>query len=118
MSEFLGGSECGCLESVIKALCAGEDAAEEIEAFEQIGTVEKHYVRKENQLFPCLEQHGWDSPSTNMWALHDEIRDKIRALRQSLEAGELGQLQGKSRMMQEQMLHLIAVEEQRLLGWD
>ena len=206
MSEFLGGTGCSCLESIFKALCAGESATDlmaefeqgceslsgdEIEAlfhklqqegvpfnsnpdvaefyhtvvteklsahqilqyapghpvraylqenqlirelfakinridpqqdldaftalFEQIGTVEKHYVRKENQLFPCLEQHGWDSPSTNMWALHDEIRDKIRSLRHSLEAGELELLLGKSEAMQQQMLHLIAVEEQRLL---
>ncbi len=206
MSEFLGGADCGCLESIFRGLCSGESvseliqqfeqgceslAGEELEAlfqkleregvpfqadpevaafyhtvvtaklsarqilqfppghpvriyleenqlirelfgkinqvdpqqeieryrelFEQISSVEKHYVRKENQLFPCLERHGWESPSTNMWALHDEIRDKIRALRQTLEAGELEAVRGRCEAMQQQMMHLIAVEEQRLL---
>ncbi len=33
-----------------------------------------HYLRKENQLFPYLEQNGFSHPSSIMWSLHDEIR--------------------------------------------
>ncbi len=33
-----------------------------------------HYLRKENQLFPYLERKGFSHPSTIMWSLHDEIR--------------------------------------------
>jgi DUF438 domain-containing protein len=35
---------------------------------------ERHYLRKENALFPYLEKHGFSGPSTVMWAIHDDIR--------------------------------------------
>lgn len=44
----------------------------------EIAGVEAHYVRKENQLFPFLEQKGFDKPSTVMWTLHDNIRAEIK----------------------------------------
>lgn len=36
--------------------------------------VEKHYQRKENLLFPFLEQHGIMGPPKVMWGKHDETR--------------------------------------------
>ena len=42
--------------------------------------VEKHYQRKENTLFPRLEQHGITGPSKVMWAKHDEARDLLKRL--------------------------------------
>ena len=36
--------------------------------------IDKHYLRKENQLFPFLEKHGVEGPSKVMWAIHDDIR--------------------------------------------
>jgi len=39
--------------------------------FNQLSQVEKHFSRKENQLFPYLEKHGWTGPSQGMWAFHD-----------------------------------------------
>ncbi len=50
-------------------------------AFNQLSTVEKRFARKENQLFPFLEQYGWDGPSKNMWTVHDRIRDLFRDTR-------------------------------------
>ena len=41
--------------------------------FDKLCLIEKHYARKENQLFPYLETYGWASPSQNMWAMHDII---------------------------------------------
>ncbi len=35
---------------------------------------EKHYLRKENILFPYLEQHGLKGPAAVMWAIHDDVR--------------------------------------------
>jgi PAS domain S-box-containing protein len=37
-----------------------------------------HYLRKENQLFPYLEKHGFTGPSQVMWGIHDEIRKKLK----------------------------------------
>lgn len=41
---------------------------------------EKHYLRKENILFPFLEKHGFSGPSRVMWAIHDDIRASWKAL--------------------------------------
>lgn len=46
--------------------------------FQKISTVEKHYLRKENQLFPVLEDHGISGPSKVMWAIHDDIRKMLK----------------------------------------
>lgn len=44
----------------------------------QLAEIDLHYLRKENQLFPLLEEHGVDGPSQVMWALHDDIRDAMK----------------------------------------
>ena len=45
---------------------------------EDIGAVNLHYLRKENQLFPLLEAHGLSGPSKVMWAVHDDIRTLLK----------------------------------------
>ncbi|RLE19313.1 MAG: DUF438 domain-containing protein [Acidobacteria bacterium] len=47
--------------------------------FFALADVDKHYLRKENLLFPFLEQHGVTGPSTVMWGKHDEIREWLKA---------------------------------------
>ncbi len=51
---------------------------------ERLAEVEKHYLRKENQLFPFLEQHGVEGPSKVMWAIHDDIRALIKQARATI----------------------------------
>ncbi|AVX30458.1 hypothetical protein CTH_0858 [Carboxydocella thermautotrophica] len=46
--------------------------------------IEKHYSRKENIVFPYLEQHGISGPSKVMWAVHDDIRALLKQVRQFL----------------------------------
>ena len=48
---------------------------------------EKHYLRKENILFPYLERRGFSGPSAVMWAIHDDVRDEWKSLAQLLEQG-------------------------------
>lgn len=43
-----------------------------------------HYTRKENQLFPLLEQHGVTAPSRVMWAIHDDIRGLLKGAKRQL----------------------------------
>jgi len=45
--------------------------------FNELTTIEKRFVRKENQLFPYLEKHGWNGPSQGMWSFHDNLREQI-----------------------------------------
>ena len=59
--------------------------ADEIAAVaEQLGGLDSHYVRKENQLFPMLEKHGIDAPPKVMWAVHDEIRATLKAVKAAI----------------------------------
>ena len=67
----------------------GTSEAEWKDAFEKLWEVDIHYVRKENQLFPRLEQKGFDKPSKVMWALHDSIRVSIKKARRKLEKGDM-----------------------------
>ena len=51
-------------------------------------TIDRHYLRKENQLFPFLEKHGVEGPAKVMWALHDDIRSVLKELRGALAADD------------------------------
>ncbi len=44
----------------------------------RLSEINLHYLRKENQLFPILEQHNISGPSEVMWALHDDIRQMFK----------------------------------------
>ncbi len=57
-------------------------------AFEQMRDFERHYVRKENQLFPFLEKRGVEGPTKVMWALHDDIRVVVKGLGRALAADD------------------------------
>lgn len=50
--------------------------------------LERHYVRKENQLFPLLEAHDITAPPKVMWAVHDDIRDLAKAVRAAAVSGD------------------------------
>lgn len=51
---------------------------------ENLGSIEKHYSRKENLLFPYLEKKGFEGPSSVMWGVDNEIRDKIRDFKSAI----------------------------------
>jgi len=65
-------------EGIIRQIQAIHDIVKDRELLstllEQLSSVNLHYLRKENQLFPLLEAHGISGPSKVMWALHDDIR--------------------------------------------
>ena len=80
----------------------------------QISLVENHYVRKENQLFPYLEGVGFSGPSKVMWGKHDEIRQSMKEISQSLEAGDLSESRKKSGVLITSMKRMIFMEEKIL----
>ncbi len=84
------------------------------EIFEKLATINLHFIRKENQLFPYLEKHGWTSPSQNMWAMHDNIRDYIKAVRGYITAKDISNIGGASKQLFTTIEHLLSVEEGRL----
>lgn len=48
--------------------------------------IDKHYQRKENAIFSCLEKHGITGPSKVMWAKDDEVRELLKGLNEALSA--------------------------------
>jgi len=48
----------------------------------KLAEIDRHYLRKEYQLFPALEKKGFSGPSQVMWEIHDEIRAKLKSLRE------------------------------------
>ncbi len=75
---------------------------------------EKHYARKENQLFPALEAKGFTGPTKVMWGKHDEIRGTIRDLEKEFQAKAWGPLAGRVRALAGAVKRLIFLEEKIL----
>jgi DUF438 domain-containing protein len=83
--------------------------------FDQLSKVELHFARKENQLFPYLEKHNWTSPSQNMWAFHDQIRDEIKQVFISIKNDDPQAIAQAAGVVYRLLDHLLQVEESRLL---
>jgi len=92
-----------------------EDFQKFFNIFNHICEVEKHFARKENQLFPYLEKYGWTGPSQGMWAFHDDIRLQIKAARQAVTAKDYDAILENLITVYNSLTHLINVEENRLL---
>ena len=53
-------------------------ATELLSDLEQLKSISAHYSRKENLLFPYLEQRGITAPPKVMWGVDDEIRTHLK----------------------------------------
>lgn len=70
-------------KSVIDA--GEENLAKLLAAINKLAEFEKHYLRKENLLFPYLEKYGFSGPSSVMWGIHDDIRKAWKAMIKTLQ---------------------------------
>lgn len=72
-------------EGILKEAENVKDFAKEkdklLDILGRLGQIDKHFARKENQLFPIIETKGVTGPSKVMWALHDDIRAFIKDVR-------------------------------------
>lgn len=59
------------------------------ELTDKLTLFERHYLRKENILFPLLERSGFYGPSKVMWAVHDDIRRGWKALQALLSPDDI-----------------------------
>ena len=83
-------------------------------AVADLGKIVIHYARKENQLFPYLERHGFTGPSKVMWGKHDEIRTALKALTVAADEGP-GLFRSASRSVAASMRRMFFMEERILL---
>jgi DUF438 domain-containing protein len=72
-------------EAILKEAEAITDYAKNretlLDILDRLAQIDKHFLRKENQLFPIIETKGITGPSKVMWALHDDIRGFIKDVR-------------------------------------
>lgn len=65
---------------------AGEILNDLLTHFNALMDADKHYLRKENLLFPFLEKYGITGPPTVMWGKHDETREYLKGALEALKA--------------------------------
>jgi PAS domain S-box-containing protein len=58
-------------------------------SLESLSLLDRHYIRKENALFPLLEKHGITAPPQVMWAVHDQIRVMLKRARELLDKNDM-----------------------------
>ncbi len=61
-------------EGILEELGAAKGNKDLAAVLDRLSEIDKHYLRKEHQLFPVLEAKGISGPSKVMWSLHDDIR--------------------------------------------
>ena len=119
------------LKRAAKPLAKGRaddaDAARFAALFGRFKEIEKHYARKENQLFPALEAKSFTGPSKVMWGKHDEIRALIRKTDAALAArdwrsaaGAMADLAGavkKMMFLEEKILYPTAARKLGTADW-
>jgi len=79
--------------------------------FNQLQEIERRFERKENQLFPLLEEKGWNGPSKNMWSFHDTIREQFRLLRKKIESGQTEHIKQDTSYLISSIYRLLLTEE-------
>ena len=82
--------------------------------FETFREIEKHYARKENQLFPALEAKGFTGPTKVMWGKHDEIRGRLKKVGESLASGDIPGLKDGFATLYSAVKKMIFLEEKIL----
>ena len=80
-----------------------------------INEIDKHYLRKENLLFPYLEKYGIYGPAKVMWGKDDEVRYYIRELLADVATIPLSELLKKIEIMVDSIQEMIFKEEEILL---
>lgn len=76
--------------------------------------IDKHYLRKEHQLFSHLERYGFTGPSTVMWGIHDDIRAELKEIRAAFEASRGEFVAARLPQLLDQVSSMIQKEERIL----
>ncbi|HAI22045.1 MAG TPA: hypothetical protein DCM14_09175 [Clostridiales bacterium UBA8153] len=80
----------------------------------RLGEMEKHYLRKEYQLFPALERKGIAGPPKVMWGIHDQIRGMLKEVRSLAESDDGLRLTQRLQVLLGEMDGMICKEEHLL----
>jgi uncharacterized protein len=97
-----------------KNRASDEDISQFKEIFSRLKEIEKHYARKENQLFPALEAKGFTGPTKVMWGKHDEIRDALKNVHSILNSEKWDELYKAFKDAASKISKMIFLEEKIL----
>ncbi|MGI6150363.1 MAG: DUF438 domain-containing protein [Christensenellales bacterium] len=106
------------VESIRKqlALLPDDSAEKEIqEGLTKLTEISRHYLKKENLLFPYMERYGITAPPKVMWGVDDEIRAQLKEVREMLKATPAAQLKAKIEAVLEKISEMIFKEENIML---
>lgn len=81
----------------------------------RLGEIDRHYLKKENLLFPYMEQYGITAPPKVMWGVDDEIRAQLKEIKEKLRGKGAAQLREPIAALLDKMTEMIFKEENILL---
>jgi DUF438 domain-containing protein len=102
------------MRPLLKQVPRGVRGEEFLRVLEELRGVEIHYRRKENQLFPYLEQVEFSGPSKVMWGKHDQIRTQLRELENAYRQEDWGRFSTTGRGLLRAIRRMIFMEEKIL----
>lgn len=88
-----------------------------LSGLQSLSKIELHYLKKENILFPFMEQYGITAPPKVMWGVDDEIRGELKEVKHllSLNKGSDGEAIDKLKALLNKINEMIFKEESILL---
>ncbi len=76
-----------------KSYASKKNAKKIFNGFEMLWEIDKHYLRKENLLFPYMEKYGIIAPPKVMWGVDDEIRKELKEVLEILKSASVDKKQ-------------------------
>lgn len=88
------------------------------QALADLKTIDKHYARKENTIFPLMDKYGISAPPKVMWGVDDNIRNWINRAYQMVTADPLPdkyEIEAAIEKVAKEVLEMIFKEEDIML---
>ena len=102
------------MRPLLKQVPRGARSREFQAVLEELKALEIHYRRKENQLFPYLEQVEFTGPSKVMWGKHEEIRTQLREFEEAYRQEDWSRFAALGRGLLRAVGRMIFMEEKIL----
>jgi DUF438 domain-containing protein len=102
------------MRPLLKQVTRGARSREFQAVLEELKAIEIHYRRKENQLFPYLEQVEFTGPSKVMWGKHEEIRKQLREFEEAYRQEDWSRFAALGRGLLRAVGRMIFMEEKIL----
>jgi DUF438 domain-containing protein len=92
-------------------ISAGGDTEKLRDRLERLKEIDRHYLKKENLLFPYMEKYGITAPPKVMWGVDDEIRASLREITAGLGSIDVSVLRGKIEALLGKIQEMVFKEE-------